>query len=74
VRYRASVSPLVSPPPVAEALRAAALEELRGALEAIRCTSWLAARRCVSERDLRLLVAIDIAVERAQQALRRLQR
>ncbi|HLB37411.1 MAG TPA: hypothetical protein VJL31_12640 [Gemmatimonadales bacterium] len=66
------MSPLVSVPPVHLALRAAALEELRGALEAIRCTSWLAARGCVTARELRLLVAIDMAAERAERAIERL--
>jgi hypothetical protein len=66
------VSPLVSFPP-ASALRAAALEELRGTLEAIRCSAWLAAREDIPERQRRLLVAIDMAAERAEHAVRRLQ-
>jgi hypothetical protein len=67
------VSPLVSFPPATLALRAAALEELRGTLEAIRCSAWLAALEDIPERQRRLLVAIDLAAERAEQAVRRLQ-
>lgn len=66
------MSPRVSFPAPPIALRAAALEELRGMLEAIRCSAWLAARGPITERERRLLVAIDMAVERAQQAMRRL--
>lgn len=54
------------------ALRAAALDELHGMLEAIRCSAWLAARGPITERERRLLVAIDMAVERAERAVRRL--
>ncbi len=64
--------PRVSFPAPPLALRAAALEELRGTLEAIRCSAWLAARGTITERERRLLVAIDMAVERAEQAVRRL--
>jgi len=64
------MSPVVSLPPASLALRAAALEELRGTLEAIRCSAWLAAREDGPERQRRLLVAIDMAAERAEQALR----
>lgn len=67
------MSPLVSLPPAAAALRAAALEELAGALEAIRCSVGLAALEGISERQRGLLVAMDLAVERAEHALRRLQ-
>jgi hypothetical protein len=67
------MSPLVSLPPASLALRAAALEELRGTLEAIRCSTWLAAREDIPERQRRLLVVIDMAAERAEQAVRRLQ-
>lgn len=63
---------MVSHPPGPTALRAAALEELRGVLEAIRCSAWLAIRGPLSERERRLLVAIDIAAERAERAVRRL--
>ncbi|MBI2074146.1 MAG: hypothetical protein HYW06_12120 [Gemmatimonadetes bacterium] len=66
------MSPLVSLPPAPVALRAAALEELRGALEAIRCSAWLVARGQVTQRELRLVVAIDMAAERAERAVRRL--
>jgi len=54
------------------ALRAAALTELRGLLEGIRCSAWLIARGRVTERELRLLVAIEMAAERAERALQRL--
>jgi len=70
--YDGGVSPLVSFPPASVALRAAALDELRGALEAIRCGAWLAARGRVTQRELRLLVAIDMAAERAERAVQRL--
>jgi hypothetical protein len=42
-------------------------------LEAIRCSAWLAARAPLSQRERRLLIAIDMAAERAQRAVRRLQ-
>jgi hypothetical protein len=67
------MSPLVSLPPASLALRAAALDELRGTLEVIRCTAWLAAREALPERQRRLLVAIDMAAERAEGAARRLE-
>ncbi len=57
-------------PPIA--LRAAALEELRGTLEVIRCCAWLAARGPITQRERRLLVAVDMAVERGQRAVQRL--
>ena len=66
------MSPLVSIPPAPAALRAAALEELRGTLEAIRCSAWLVARGRVTERELRLLVAVEMAAERAERAVQRL--
>lgn len=62
----------MSIPPASVALRAAALDEVRGALEAIRCGAWLAARGPVRQRELRLLVAIDLAAERAERAVQRL--
>ncbi len=64
--------PLVSPPPAPLALRAAALEELRGVLDGIRCGAWLVARGPITERELRLLVAIEMAAERGERALQRL--
>jgi hypothetical protein len=60
-------------PPARLALRAAALEELLGALEGIRCTTWLAVLEDMPERQRRLLVAIDMAAERAERAVLRLQ-
>ena len=66
------MAPGVSFPSPPVALRAAALEDLRGTLDVIRCSAWLAARGPVTERERRLLVAIDMAVERAQRALRQL--
>ena len=73
-RYDGGVSPLVSLAPAPEALRAAAVEELRGMLEAIRCSVSLAARGPIGERERRLLVAIEIAAERAERAVQRLVR
>lgn len=64
--------PLVSLPPSAAALRAAALEELRGTLEVIRCSAWLAACGPIPERERCLLVAIEMAAERAEGAVQRL--
>lgn len=66
------MNPRVSFPTPPMALRTAALEDLRGTLEVIRCSAWLAARGAITERERRLLVAIDMAVEQAQQAVRRL--
>lgn len=66
------MSPRVSLPAPPIALRAAAREELLGMLDAIRCSAWLAARGPITERERRLLVAIDMAVERAEHAVHRL--
>ncbi len=63
---------LVSLPPSPVALRAAALEEVRGVLDAIRCSAWLVARGRITERERRLLIAIEMAAERAERALQRL--
>ena len=68
------MSPWVSLPPSPLALRNAALEELRGMLDAIRCSVSLAARGPIGERERRLLVAIEIAAERAERAVQRLVR
>jgi len=43
-------------------------------LEAIRCSVRLAARGPIGERERRLLVAIEIAAERAERAVQRLVR
>jgi hypothetical protein len=58
---------------VDQALRAAARTELLGLLEGVRLSAWLLARGPLPERDRRLLVAIDIATERAQRAVARLE-